>query len=59
MLRQRTTKGKQIRFPGICEFARQMHVGREHVYRVLVGERRSPRLEKAARKRWPLSSKES
>lgn len=51
MMRQRSTKskqasGRQVRFPGICEFAESANVTRIHAYRVLTGERRSPRLEK-------------
>jgi len=51
MMRQRTEKSKrnsrrQVRFPGICEFAKSAKVTRIHAYRVLTGERRSPRLEK-------------
>jgi hypothetical protein len=37
---------RQIRFPGICKFAAKAKVTRIHAYRVLAGERRSPRLEK-------------
>lgn len=39
-------RARQVRFPGICEFAEQARVTRIHAYRVLTGERRSPRLEK-------------
>jgi hypothetical protein len=39
-------KRRQVRFPGICEFAKSAKVTRIHAYRVLTGERRSPRLEK-------------
>lgn len=48
MMRQRVHKSKQkreIRFAGICEAARFFGVGRDHLYRVLTGERRSPRIE--------------
>ena len=37
-------KRRQIRFPGICQFAAKAQVTRIHAYRVLAGERRSPRL---------------
>lgn len=46
----RTAKRKIIRFPGIVEFARQAGVTRIHAYRVLTGERKSPRLTKLWRK---------
>jgi len=39
-------KRREIRFPGICKFAAKAKVTRIHAYRVLAGERRSPRLEK-------------
>lgn len=39
-------RARQVRFPGICQFAAQAKVTRIHAYRVLAGERRSPRLEK-------------
>ena len=39
-------KRREIRFPGNCKFAAKDQVTRIHAYRVLAGERRSPRLEK-------------
>jgi DNA-binding phage protein len=44
MLPQRMTKNKKsrIRFKGICAVAKKKGVGREHLYRVLTGERKSP-----------------
>jgi hypothetical protein len=38
---------KGTRFPGINSFARQLGVGRVHVYRVLTGQRKSPRVTHA------------
>jgi len=38
-------KRKIIRFPGIVEHARHLGVSRIHLYFVLTGERRSPRIE--------------
>lgn len=34
-----TARARKIRFPGICEHARLLGVTREHLYRVLIGER--------------------
>jgi hypothetical protein len=51
MLRQHRRKDNKkkvgdsrIRFPGICADAVVLGVTREHLYRVLTGERRSPLL---------------
>lgn len=38
-----------IRYPGIKRHARELGVTHPHLWRVLVGERRSPRLEAAYR----------
>lgn len=51
MLRQHSTKSKAkgrrtIRFKGIGELAATVGVTREHIYRVLTGERRSPHAPK-------------
>lgn len=48
MMRQRKkkTRAKRVRFPGIGAFAEKAGVNRSHAYRVLVGERKSPRLQK-------------
>lgn len=35
---------RRVRFPGIVRFAREAGVTRIHAYRVLTGERKSPRL---------------
>lgn len=48
MMRQRGVKNKkkrQIQHRGICDAARELGVTRTHLYRVLRGERRSPRIE--------------
>jgi len=42
-------RGK-TRYPGIVEAARALGVNRSHIYRVLEGERRSPRVEAYFRK---------
>lgn len=46
------TKGKQRprRFKGICQLAKKMGVSRQHVYLVLTGSRKSPRIEREALK---------
>jgi hypothetical protein len=36
-----------VRFPGIAGFSRQLGVDRVHVYRVLTGQRKSPRITSA------------
>lgn len=38
----------RTRFPGICEAAAAFGVTRQHLYFVLTGERRSPRIERSA-----------
>ncbi len=58
MLRQQSKKSKKNRtirprFKGICELAKSLDLDRVHVYRVLTGERKSPRVESAARAKWP------
>ncbi len=55
MLRQQSKKSKKNRprFKGICELAKSLDLDRIHVYRVLIGERKSPRVEAAARAKWP------
>jgi len=35
----------RTRFPGICSAAVELGVSRQHLYFVLTGERRSPRIE--------------
>lgn len=48
MMRHQVANHKQkraIRFPGLCQAAERLGVDRSHLYRVLVGERRSPRIE--------------
>jgi len=40
-------KSSRVRFPGIGKFAEASGVTRIHAYRVLAGERKSPRLEAA------------
>ena len=42
-------RGKN-KYPGIVEAARALGVNRSHIYRVLEGERRSPRVEAYFRK---------
>lgn len=37
---------RRARFPGICEAAERLGVGRIHLYFVLTGARRSPRIER-------------
>ncbi|MBU4460038.1 MAG: hypothetical protein KJ579_05680 [Verrucomicrobia bacterium] len=37
---------RRARFPGICEAAERLGVGRVHLYFVLTGARRSPRIER-------------
>ena len=37
---------RRVRFPGICEDAFRLGVSREHLYRVLTGERKSKSLLK-------------
>jgi hypothetical protein len=51
MLRQHRQgrQGGRVRFPGICEHARRLGVNRIHLYYVLTGARRSPRIEAYAR----------
>jgi hypothetical protein len=45
-LSEKTPKTNQRwRFPGIHTFADRLGIDRSHVYRVLTGERRSPRVE--------------
>ena len=47
MLQQQLPKHKRkgpTRFPGIMKFTREQGLERTHVWRVLNGERRSPRL---------------
>jgi len=49
MLRFFTMKSetkRQVRFPGICGMARKLGVSREHLYRVLIGQRTSWSLKK-------------
>jgi hypothetical protein len=50
MLRERTQprKPRCIRFPGIVKHAAHLGVSRIHLYYVLIGERRSPRIERYA-----------
>jgi len=36
---------REFRYPGICEAAKELGVNRSHLYRVLSGERVSPRIE--------------
>lgn len=38
-------KKRAVRFPGIVAHARALGVSRIHLYYVLIGERRSPRIE--------------
>ena len=38
-------KPRRIRFPGIVRLADELRVSRIHLYYVLTGERRSPRIE--------------
>lgn len=40
------TAVRRIRFPGIVQLARELGVSRIHLYYVLNGERRSPRIER-------------
>ena len=37
-------KGQAVRFPGATVFAKSMGVSYQHVYKVLIGERQSPRV---------------
>lgn len=41
---RRVVKNRPTNFPGIMSFTRQQGLERTHVYRVLTGERHSPRL---------------
>ena len=51
MIRQQTMKtnrkSKKFRFIGLCEAAEELGVNRCHLYYVLNGIRRSPRIEKS------------
>ncbi|HMP73851.1 MAG TPA: hypothetical protein PKE55_11375 [Kiritimatiellia bacterium] len=38
-------RNRNTRFPGICEHARKLGVSRVHLWYVLTGERKSPRIE--------------
>lgn len=40
-------RNRRTKYPGICEFSARMGVSRVHVYYVLRGDRRSPRIERA------------
>ncbi|MDZ7317469.1 MAG: hypothetical protein ONB24_15260 [candidate division KSB1 bacterium] len=42
---KKNTRKNRVRFPGICSLAAELGVTRIHLYRVLTGERRSPRIE--------------
>jgi hypothetical protein len=44
-------RNKRTRFPGICEDAKALGVSRSHLYFVLTGERKSPRIEEYYRKK--------
>ena len=48
-----------VRFPGITFHAQKMGVTRIHLWRVLVGERRSPRLEAYAKAHGLLAQKDA
>lgn len=43
---QKRTPNKRTRFPGIVRAAKGLGVSRIHLYYVLIGERRSPRIER-------------
>jgi hypothetical protein len=47
---QRAEKRRRVRFPGIVRHAQELGVSRIHLYYVLTGVRRSPRIEDYARK---------
>jgi len=55
MMRQQETKRENkkrlVKYPGIGEAAELLGVTRTHIYRVLEGERRSPRVEAFAKKK--------
>jgi hypothetical protein len=53
--RRKSTK-KRIRFAGIGKAAAALEVTRVHLYRVLVGERRSPELKRRYRQ-WKATRK--
>jgi hypothetical protein len=44
-------RNKRTRFPGICEDAKALGVSRSHLYFVLTGQRKSPRIEEYYRKK--------
>jgi hypothetical protein len=43
-LRQGEANRRKIRFPKICMYADLLHVSRNHLFKVLTGERTSPTL---------------
>ena len=57
-MRHATTPTKGIRgrngrtrFPGICALAREFGVSRQHIYYVMTGQRKSPRIERLMARR--------
>jgi hypothetical protein len=46
---EKSERKRRVRFPGICEDAFRLGVTREHLYRVLIGERQSKSLLKRYR----------
>jgi hypothetical protein len=56
---QKKSRGRNglTRFPGICQAAKDLGVCRQHIYFVLTGVRRSPRVEAYAKEKgWPIET---